>query len=334
MSINLKHPIMTIQEIFDLAIKMGRKADPRPEEEINKQLINIKKNFDHLSSREKDFYPKEKLTNPYPDSLIHWGDRNKEVKKILVTIDATEGKLLVGRESGVDLIISHHPTAKSLTLLPEAMKLQLYVYAKYGIPINIIEGMLKQRIAEVKRSIHPINHYLAVDTAKILGMNLMNIHTPTDNLVYDFVQNIIDTKKPEFLSEVLKLLFEIPEYQEAARRGSPPHISAGNPKNHCGKVVALEFTGGTDGAKKIYPHLASAGIGTIVSMHQLEDYRKEAEKSYINVIIASHIASDSLGMNLFIDELEKKGIEILPAGGFIRVSRINDKKGKIINPIE
>jgi len=30
----------------------------------------------------------------------------------------------------------------------------------------------------------------------------------------------------------------------------------------------------------------------------------------------------------------KKGIEILVAGGFIRVSRVNDKKGKIINPIE
>lgn len=325
---------MTIQEIFDLAIEMGRKADPRPEEEINSQLKNIKRNFDHLSNREKDFYPKEKLTNPYPDSLIHWGDCNKEVKKILVTIDATEGKLLVGRESGVDLVLSHHPTGKSLALLGEAMKLQLYVYAKYGIPINIIEGLMKERIAEVKRSIHPINHYLAVDSAKLLGMNLMNIHTPADNLVYDFVQSILDSKKPEFISEVLKLLFEIPEYQEAARRGSSPHISAGNPKNHCGKVVALEMTGGTDGAKKIYSHLANAGIGTVVSMHQSEDHRKEAQKSYINIVIASHIASDSLGMNLFIDELEKKGIEILPAGGFIRVSRVKDKKGIILNSIE
>jgi len=325
---------MTIQEIFDLAVKMGRKADPRPEEEIDKQLQHIKRNYDRLSKKEQKFYPKEKMVNPYPDTLIHWGDRNKKVKKILVTIDATEGKLLVGRELGVDLVISHHPLGKSLTLLGEAMKLQLYVYAKYGIPINIIEGMMKQRIAEVKRSIHPINHYLVVDTAKLLGVSLMNIHTPTDNLVYDFVQSIINSKDPEYVSEVVKILFEISEYREAARRGSSPHISAGNPKNHCGKVAALEITGGTDGAKKIYSHLANAGIGTVVSMHQSEEYRKEAEKSFINIVIASHIASDSLGMNLFIDELEKKGIEILPAGGFIRVSRIGNKKGEIVNPIE
>ena len=41
---------MTIQEIFDLAIRMGRKADPRPEEEIEKQLAHIKRNYDSLSN--------------------------------------------------------------------------------------------------------------------------------------------------------------------------------------------------------------------------------------------------------------------------------------------
>ena len=325
---------MTIQEIFDLAIRMGRKADPRPEEEIEKQLAHIKRNYDSLSNEEKKYFPQEKLVNPYPDTKIHFGNQDKKIKKILVTIDATEGKLLIGKELGVDLVLSHHPTGKSLALLGEAMKLQMYVYTRYGVPINIIEGMMKQRIEEVRRSIHPINHYLAVDLARLLEMCLMNIHTPTDNLVYDFMQKIIDKRNPEYVSEVIKILFEIPEYQEAARRGASPRLFAGNPKNHCGKVVALEITGGTDGAKKIYPHLANAGIGTIISMHQSEEHRKEAIKSYVNIVIASHIASDSLGMNLFIDELEKKGMEIMPAGGFIRVNRVSDKKGKIINPID
>jgi len=33
------------------------------------------------------------------------------------------------------------------------------------------------------------------------------------------------------------------------------------------------------------------------------------------------MSSDSLGVNLFLDELEKRGIEIIPCSGFIRVSR-------------
>jgi hypothetical protein len=34
------------------------------------------------------------------------------------------------------------------------------------------------------------------------------------------------------------------------------------------------------------------------------------------------MASDSLGMNYILDEYEKKGIEIIPCSGMIRVSRI------------
>jgi polysaccharide deacetylase 2 family uncharacterized protein YibQ len=46
----------------------------------------------------------------------------------------------------------------------------------------------------------------------------------------------------------------------------------------------------------------------------------------MNIVIAGHMSSDSLGMNLWLDELEKRGIEIVPCGGLIRVSRV--KKGK------
>jgi hypothetical protein len=60
-------------------------------------------------------------------------------------------------------------------------------------------------------------------------------------------------------------------------------------------------------------------------MHQSEEHRKAAEKAHINVIVAGHISSDSIGMNLFLDELEKRGMEIIPFGGLIRISR-NKKK--------
>jgi len=39
------------------------------------------------------------------------------------------------------------------------------------------------------------------------------------------------------------------------------------------------------------------------------------------VVIAGHISSDSLGVNQFLDELEKRSIEIIPCSGLIRVSR-------------
>jgi hypothetical protein len=56
-------------------------------------------------------------------------------------------------------------------------------------------------------------------------------------------------------------------------------------------------------------------------MHISEEHKKEAEAAHINVVIAGHISSDSLGVNLFLDELQKKGIEIVPCSGFTRFSR-------------
>ena len=89
-----------------------------------------------------------------------------------------------------------------------------------------------------------------------------------------------------------------------------------------------EITGGTEGAVGIYEKMANAGIGTIVGMHMDEERKKEAQKYHVNVVIAGHMSSDSLGMNLFLDELEKRGIQVIPISGLIRVSRNKKPKFK------
>ena len=53
-----------------------------------------------------------------------------------------------------------------------------------------------------------------------------------------------------------------------------------------------------------------------------EEYREEAEKAHLNIVIAGHMASDSIGMNLFLDELVKKGIEVITCSGLIRHTRV------------
>ena len=67
--------------------------------------------------------------------------------------------------------------------------------------------------------------------------------------------------------------------------------------------------------------MAAAGVGTIIGMHMQEKHREAARENNINVIIAGHMASDSLGMNLFLDQLEKENIIIIPCSGLLRVSR-------------
>jgi putative NIF3 family GTP cyclohydrolase 1 type 2 len=205
------------------------------------------------------------------------------------------------------------------------MQLQADVLHLYGVPINIAEKMLKKRIEEVARGLSPVNHSRVVDIARHLKIPLMSIHTPCDNLAAQFIDQKIKKDKPVFVGDLIDSLNEVSEYKEASRIKAGPKIFVGSRENRVGKIAITEMTGGTEGAPEIYEKLAQAGIGTVVGMHISEKHREEAEKAHINVVIAGHISSDSIGVNLFLDELEKKNIEIVPCSGLIRVFRAKNK---------
>ena len=313
---------MKIKEIYNLAIKLGIKADFRGEEEITRLLERKKTSYEKLSEKEKKDFDLEALENPYLDSRIYNIADNKEVKKILVGIDIGPAEILMAKEIGnIDLIIAHHPIGRGLSHLADVMELQADVLSFYGVPINIAEGLMKPRIEEVARGTNGLNHQRTIDAAKLLKTSLINSHTPCDNLAASFLKKLIDEKKPERIEDLINLLKEIPEYQEAVKIGTGPKIFVGSPENRCGKIALTEITGGTEGSPKLYGRMSQAGIGTIVGMHISEEHKKEAEESNINVVIAGHMSSDSLGVNLFLDELEKAGIEIVPCSGLTRISR-------------
>jgi putative NIF3 family GTP cyclohydrolase 1 type 2 len=67
--------------------------------------------------------------------------------------------------------------------------------------------------------------------------------------------------------------------------------------------------------------LSEAGVGTIIGMHFSEEHRKEAEENLINLVVAGHMSSDSIGLNILLDEIEKKVLTINSFSGFIRVKR-------------
>ena len=127
---------------------------------------------------------------------------------------------------------------------------------------------------------------------------------------------ILSEKKPRTLSRIVDILCAIPEQQDAAGKNNPPKIAIGKKNTRC-KKIHLEFTGGTEGPKEIYEKLANSGIDTIIAMHQSEEHHKKCKEVKINVIVASHIASDNLGVNLILDHLETKDkLKIYEFSGF------------------
>ena len=254
---------MNIQQIYELAVKLGIEHDLRGEARVRKILRKTKERYEKLTSDKKKEFDTEALHNPYSDSRV-FVDHGREVKKVLVGIDIQPAEILIAKELGADLVIAHHPVGSALADLGDVMHLQAEVLAMYGVPINIAEALTKERISEVARGVSAVNHYRAVDAAKLFNMGLMCTHTVADNNVATFLDRLIKSKKPETVGEVIDALKTVPEYQAAIKQKSGPTIFVGKSENAAGRIVVTEITGGTEGAVGIYERMSHAGIGTIV----------------------------------------------------------------------
>lgn len=313
-------------DIYDIAVKTGMANDKRSPEELERVLELAKKRFDKLDEDEKPFFDHETLTNPYVDTRIVVGDRDAEIRGLIVGIDMEAAEVLLAdrlREKGepIDLVLAHHPEGPGFARLHEVMLMQADLWADEGVSIAAGDALIGPRAQEVRRRIMPANHYRAIQAAELLGFAMMSCHTAADNCVNRFVQEHLEHTQPATLDDVVKSLREIPEYADAARKGYGPVIIQGDGSNRPGRMVA-DMTGGTEGPEEALTRLAQAGVGTLVGMHYSEEHRKKAEELKLNLVIAGHVSSDTLGMNLVLDQVEKAGdIAIYCTSGMIRVRR-------------
>ncbi|MDA3936545.1 MAG: NGG1p interacting factor NIF3 [Actinomycetota bacterium] len=317
---------MKLKDIYRIAVAHGMDQDKRDSKELARVMANEQKAFDELEAEDKEFFDTEKFTNPYADTRICAGDPEMEIRGLITGIDMEAAEVLLAdrlREKGapIDLVLSHHPEGPGFANLHEVMLMQADLWADQGVAIGAADALIGPRAQEVRRRIMPANHYRAIDAANLLGFASMSCHTPADNSVNAFVQAHLEAAKPETLDAVVKSLRDIPEYKDAAKKGYGPILVQGDGANRPGRIV-VDMTGGTEGPTDALNRLSAAGVGTLVGMHYSEDHRKRAEELKLNLIIAGHISSDVIGMNLILDEIEKAGeIQILCTSGMVRVKR-------------
>ena len=317
---------MKLIDIYRNAVLFGMENDPRGKESVKKELLRAQKEYEKLTGKDKDFYDKERLNNPYSDTRILNGKEDSEIKTILVGVDMEVGEMLLAdrlKEKGekIDLVMTHHPEGLALAGFFNVMYMQIDILNKIGVPVNVAESLMHDRISEVERRVMPVNHTRAVDAARLLDINFMSCHTPADNCVVTYLQGLLDRKKPDTLESIMDILRDIPEYSAAAKENAGPKIIKGDNSSKTGKIF-VDMTGGTEGSKDIFKKLSEAGVSTLVCMHLSEDHFKKAKEEHMNVVIAGHIASDNIGLNIMLDELGKKGkFKILTCSGFKRFSR-------------
>jgi putative NIF3 family GTP cyclohydrolase 1 type 2 len=243
----------------------------------------------------------------------------ENIKKVMIGVDMESAELLIARELGVDLVITHHPTGGSPRInLHQVMKNQVERMLEAGVPINKAQKVLAEKVGQVERGLHVSNYDRAVSAAKALKLPFMGIHTPTDILAENTVQGHLDEalkgKPRATVGDVIEALNQLPEYQKTLAK---PAVRVGSEKDYAGKVF-VTMAGGTGGGAKVAQAYFEAGVGTLVCMHMPEDVIKAVKEQNIgNVVVAGHMASDSVGINQLVAALEAKGLEVIRMSGVI-----------------
>ncbi|MBN2259306.1 MAG: hypothetical protein JW702_02055 [Clostridiales bacterium] len=253
---------------------------------------------------------------PFDTGIIVEGEN---IKKLIMGIDMETEELMLGRELGMDLVVSHHPkTGTPKTDFAKVMAIQIDKMVEFGIPINKAQKALEKKINSVDIGTHVSNYDRVGSAAVLLKMPYMNVHMPADLITERFVQGYLDEKftdRPKAtLGDICDVLNELREYKEALVK---PVIRVGSKDSYAGKIAVL-MAGGTNGGSEVYNAYFEAGVGTIVCMHVPEDVIKSTKEQNIgNVIVAGHMPSDSIGINMIIKEWEKAGVEVIKMSGIV-----------------
>ena len=314
---------MNLQTLLETAVAEGIKADPRGKKGVQKFLERAAKAKAKAVGHEKEWHDDERLWNPYADTRIVWGDPETKIKRMLVGIDIETPELVLAdklkEKKRIDAVMIHHPEGRALWDLDQVMQVQVDIAAMHGVPENQADHLLKPRREQVYRRLHFRNILRTEQAAQLLGMPIVCVHNCADHMVANFMYKTVLKKNYDTVGEIIKALEDIPEYEHYRKKGNPPIIANGAASNRPGKTIIWGFNGGCPGPSEMIELLAEAGVGTFLSMHIGEEDRKMAAKHGINVIQCSHMASDSLGMNLVLDKVS--GVEIVECSGFVREKR-------------
>jgi hypothetical protein len=246
------------------------------------------------------------------DSAIYVSGGN--IRKVLFGIDAGVPELLLAKQFRYDAVIAHHPQGGNAAVnFHQVFKRHIQQMIAAGVPREEAENAVRNKLQALEVQGHARNYAHAVDVARLLKMPYMNIHTPLDEVGRKIISEKVSSRVTEnsTVQDVVSALEELSEFKNAV---TEIKIRMGKAENLAGKVV-VSHGAGTNGGYEIAKTYFKYGIGTVVYIHigpiDLEKLKAENKG---NLIVTGHIASDSVGINPLIHEIEKRNVSVTRIG--------------------
>ena len=245
------------------------------------------------------------------------------VGRALFGIDVDPADLLLAKEKGYDLVIAHHPTGGSAVLdFPKVLAKHADILIRHGVPKAAAFEAVREMQEEREPRAHAENYDHLPSVARMVGIGLMCIHNPCDEIGRRVMEETLQARLPANprVGDSVDVLQTLPEFRSAATRIV---LRMGRLDNALGKW-AVHHGAGTNGGLSVARAAFDHGIDTVFYIHidagalrrLWEVYGREGSK---NLVVTGHLASDSIGINVLVRELRAHGVRVDTYSGIIDV---------------
>ncbi|HYS99833.1 MAG TPA: hypothetical protein VEO20_04130 [Thermoplasmata archaeon] len=247
----------------------------------------------------------------------------KAVRKALFGIDVEAADLVLAKDKGYDLVIAHHPTGGSAILeFPKVLTKHADILVHHGVPKADADAAVREMQEEREPAVHAENYDRLPSIARLLGIGLMCIHNPCDEIGRRVMDETLRAHLPPNprVRDAIDTLYAIPEFQAAKTRIV---VRMGDVAHPLGKW-AVHHGAGTNGGVPVARAAFEHGIDTVFYIHinagalqrLWERYGRGGSK---NLVVTGHVASDSIGINALVRELRARGLRVDTYSGIVDV---------------
>ncbi len=244
-----------------------------------------------------------------------------DAKRALFGIDATTGDLLMARQLGYDVLINHHPTGGSAQVnFPEILRKHGVLLERAGVPKKAADQAVQDLLDLHGPDAHRQNYDHLPSAARLLGMPLMAIHNPCDEIGRRVMDETLraGVKEGSKVSDAIAVLGRLPEFVKAVTKIV---VRMGSERNRLGRWLVIHGAG-TNGGYPVAKAAFDNGIDTLFYIHVdagalrrlWEEFGRTGPKS---LVVTGHIASDSIGIDALVRELRKRGLAVDCFGGVL-----------------
>ncbi|MDQ6855655.1 MAG: hypothetical protein M3Z57_01105 [Candidatus Dormibacteraeota bacterium] len=243
-----------------------------------------------------------------------------DVHRVLFGVDISLAEVLWAQQNGFDAVIAHHPLGdRTRTSFSELVRTrQVAQMTAEGIARDVAENAIGARLEAIARRTHMSNVNAIVDSARLFGMPLCNVHLACDIITRDAIIEMLQRHQSAGAS-VADCLGWFDDFSEYAHGHARPEPWVGAPTNGLGRWT-VAIAGGTNGGFPVFNEYFRAGVDTIFAMHidegELQRLRVAAQPGQ-TLVVTGHMTSDSIGINVVIAGLEERGIEVVRTSGVV-----------------